>query len=267
MAATRCTATTATGRQCRNPARPGGELCGTHLRRAQSAFTPERAALLVAALGAGNAQAPAARAVGIGERTLREWLRLGRLGREPFADFARRVETARMEGEVRQVTQIATAAGQGEWRAGAWLLERRFGEPPESPDTAAVAEAAAARARTEAETTLTSLGEPVALSAGAVDRYATAVGVWASLEAQWVAAGRPGIALGGATGQAPVPHPLLGQIAVARRQASELATLLGMDPIGRMRLSRHIGAGRPPGSASAADRVAGPPRRQLRVVD
>jgi hypothetical protein len=100
-----------------------------------------------------------------------------------------------------------------------------------------------------------------------VSRYAAAVGVWASLEAQWEHTGRPAIAPGGATGSAPVPHPLLAQIALARREAATLGSLLGMDPMGRMKLSRHIGAGRPPGAASAADRTGGPPRRRLRAVE
>src|SRR5437660_537342 len=80
-------------------------------------------------------------------------------------------------------------------------------------------------------------------------------------------AGNTVIASARAVGSAQVPHPVVAQIALARREAAELATLLGLDPTGRLRLARHIGAGRPPGAASAADRVAGPPRRRLRAVE
>jgi Phage terminase, small subunit len=267
--APRCGAATRTGRPCRNPPAPGAEMCGPHLRRAHAAFTEERAERLVGLLRAGNTAGAAARATGISERTLREWLRLGAAGAEPYAELRARVEAARGEGEALRVTQIAAAAAE-DWRAGAWLLERRFGREDDAGpplDTAEVAARAGARARAEAEATLAALGEPLGLNAGAVDRYAAAVAAWASLEAQWEHAGRPGVALGGATGSAHVPHPLLAQIALARREAAQLATLLGLDPTGRLRLARHIAAGRPPGAASAPDRAAGPPRRRLRAVE
>jgi len=54
-------------------------------------------------------------------------------------------------------------------------------------------------------------------------------------------------------------------LAAARKQAAELGSLLGLDPQARRRLSRRVGAGRPPGAASAADRSA-PTRRKLRSV-
>lgn len=237
-----------------------------HLHGTQQAYTKERAGQLIAMLRAGTHAEVAARAVGISGRTLREWMRRGALGHEPYAELRAALERARAEGEVRQLASIATAAS-GDWRASAWLL-RRFGEEEAEPfDVTPIAQAAGDRARAEAEATLAMLGEPVELSAGAVDRYVAAVTAWAAIEAQWEHAGRPATALGGATGTAQVPHPLLAQIAVARREASQLATLLGMDPLGRMKLSRHIGAGRPPGAASAPDRAAGPPRRRLRAVE
>jgi P27 family predicted phage terminase small subunit len=125
--------------------------------------------------------------------------------------------------------------------------------------------AAARAAWQEAVATLAEIGEAPELSRGALDRYARAVGVWRQLERDWVKLGRPALALGGATGKVEVPHPLLGQIALARREAATLGGLLGLDPQGRRKLSRRVGAGRPPGAASAPDRAA-PPRRVLRSV-
>lgn len=268
---TQCVATTAAGRRCRRPAAPDADVCGPHLRRTHGAFSADRVERLVGLLRAGNTRKAAARAAGLSRTTIDAWMRLGAQGEEPYASFRSRVEAARAEGEARQVTQIATAAAE-DWRAGAYLLERRFGadddDGREPLNVVAIANAAGDQARAEAQATLTALGEPVEMSAGAVDRYAAAVAAWASLEAQWEHAGRPGVALGGATGTAQVPHPLLAQIALARREAAQLASLLGMDPTGRMKLSRHVGAGRPPGAASAPDRAAaGPPRRRLRAVE
>ena len=266
MSGDRCAATTIRGERCRRAATDSG-LCAAHLR-IRAAFDGERADRLIGLLRAGNTRRAAARVAGISERTLRDWLTLGARGEEPYATMLARLDAARAEGEARQVTQIATAATD-DWRAGAWLLERRFGEDEREPlDVAAVAARATDVARAEARATLEAIGEPLELSLGAIDRYAAAVAAWASLEAQWEHAGRPGTALGGATGNAQVPHPLVAQIAIARREAAQLASLLGLDPLGRLKLARHIGAGRPPGAASAPDRAAtGPPRRRLRAVE
>src|SRR5437660_1986393 len=239
------------------------------MRDAAVAFSRDRADRLVTMLRAGNTVIASARAVGISDATFRHWMRRGARGEEPYQAFRDRVEAARGEAEVRHVSQIARAAVE-DWRAASWMVgeQRRLHATEQRPlDTTELTTRAAASARAEAEATLRALGEPLELSVGAVDRYAAAVAAWASLEAQWEHLGRPGTALGGATGSAQVPHPLLAQIALARRQAAELATLLGLDRTGRLRLARHIGAGRPPGAASAADRVAGPPRRRLRAVE
>jgi len=117
----------------------------------------------------------------------------------------------------------------------------------------------------EAVATLSAVSEDPELSRGAIGRYAAAVEQCDTLETQWRAAGRPGTGLGGATGQASVPHPLLAQMLAARKQAAELGDVLGLDPQARRRLSRRTGAGRPPGAASAQDRAPSP-RRTLRSV-
>ena len=248
-------------------AAPGEQVCGLHLRGGVSAFNQQRADRLVTMLRAGNTVVAACRAVGIADQTFRHWMRRGLRGDEPYASWRSRVDSARGEAEVRHVSQIAAAAAE-DWRAATWMIDRRLAaiEEESQLDTRELAEEAAADARAEAIATLEAIGEPVELNQGAIERYAAAVGAWASVEAQWVHAGRPALTLGGATGSASVPHPLLAQIALARREAAQLASLLGMDPLGRLKLARHVGPGRPPGAASAPDRAAGPPRRRLRAV-
>jgi phage terminase small subunit len=200
---------------------------------------------------------------------LEVWIQRGRQGRPPYAEFVERVDRARAEAEVRQVSLIAGAAAE-DWRAATYLLDRRIRtEDPVGPlDTRELANRAAEMARAEATSALEALGEPVEHSLGAIERYATAVAAWRSLEAHWEHLGRPGTAPGGATGTVPVAHPLLTQIAVARKEASQLGGLLGLDPLGRWKLARRIsGQGRPAGAASAPDRVGvDPPRRRLRSV-
>jgi len=124
--------------------------------------------------------------------------------------------------------------------------------------------AAGKRARLEAEATLRAIGEDPGLSVGAIDRYASAMGQLADLERLWKQAGRPATTDGGSTGATTVPHPLVGQINAARKQAAELGDALGLDPQARRKLSRRVTGGQP-GATSAADRSA-PSRRSLRAA-
>ena len=233
-------------------------------------LTPELGDRIITLLRAGNTIAIATEAVGISRRAFELWMRRGRSTKPAdaiYAEFAERVTKARAEGEARSVAQVASAAG-ADWRAAAWLLERageegwskgkRQSEPVTPPkELEAAFTKAAAAAREEAEATLSAIGEDPTLSEGAIARYASAVGVWKALEAEWALAGRPGTVDGGA-------HPLPAAIGSARKHAAELADVLGLDPQARRRLSRGV-AGRPPGAASAPDRAA-PMRRTLRSV-
>lgn len=261
----RCEALGRHGR-CKRYALPGEQLCGPHARRANGAYSAELATRLITMLRAGNTARAAQRANGISHWTFDDWMARGARGEQPYAEFRARVDAARGEAEVRHVAQVARAA-QEDWHAASWMLERRLRDEREPFDTAQLATIAADRARAEAHATLAQIGEPVALSEGAIERYAAAVAVVATLEAHWERDGRPAMTLGGATGSAEVPHPLPAQIALARREAAQLGAQLGLDPLSRMKLARHIGAGRPPGAASAADRASGPPRRRLRAVE
>jgi hypothetical protein len=64
--------------------------------------------------------------------------------------------------------------------------------------------------------------------------------------------------LGGATGLAQVPHPLIGMMASARRELAELGAAIGLDARSRGRINRRVG--RPEGAVSAPDRAAPPMR-------
>lgn len=272
----RCRQTTTRGTRCKRDAAAGGTRCPQHARGHDPRIPLLNVDLgerLVAMLRGGVTVKVATEAVGINRATFGDWMRRGLRGRPadaPYREFRARVEQARATAEVRHVTQVATAAGE-DWRAATWMIERQLRQledETEPIDTAQLAADAEAAARAEAQATLEAIGEPLELSTGAVDRYALAVAGWRTLEAQWAQLGRPATTLGGATGTAQVPHPLIAQIAVARREAALLGGMLGLDPRGRHVLSRRVGAGRPPGAASAPDRVAAaPPRRQLRAVE
>lgn len=86
------------------------------------------------AIRAGASRTTAAEAAGIGRATLLEWLARGE-GRDPdreqtdeLATFAVEVRAAESELETSMIAHIR-AASEGDrpdWRAAAWLLERRF---------------------------------------------------------------------------------------------------------------------------------------------
>lgn len=88
-------------------------------------LTPETRDRILALIKAGNYRETAAAAVGIRGDTLREWLRRG--AREEgtiYSDFAELMDQAEAEAEARDVALIGKA-GQEDWRALAWRLERR----------------------------------------------------------------------------------------------------------------------------------------------
>ena len=91
---------------------------------------------ILRALRTGATMVAAAAKGGINKSTLYDWLEKGRLekeaaaarGVEPagaFAEFADAVMRARAESEVLHLENIAVA-GRKDWRAAAWILEKRF---------------------------------------------------------------------------------------------------------------------------------------------
>ena len=137
-----CSETTAAGTRCKNARVPGSERCSIHLRGTQigrpTKLTPDVADLLVQMLRAGNYVGVSCHAARITRRTFAEWMKRGLSSRpedEIYREFRERAEQARAEGEVRNVTSIASAARES-WQAAAWLLERQYPERwgrPSSP--------------------------------------------------------------------------------------------------------------------------------------
>lgn len=83
-----------------------------------SKFTPEREQRLLDEVRSGNSHRVACRAAGITEETLSQWRR----HKPVFAEAFMRAEA---ESEADLVAEVRHA---DDWRAKAWLLERRFPE-------------------------------------------------------------------------------------------------------------------------------------------
>jgi hypothetical protein len=63
---------------------------------------------------------------GIGEATYYEWMEKGKAGRKPYAEFAEQVTLSKGRAAMGWLAKIERAANQGDWRAAAWKLERRY---------------------------------------------------------------------------------------------------------------------------------------------
>lgn len=66
-------------------------------------------------------------AAGIPWPTCKDWLRKGRAGIAPYVDFVRALDQAKAAWTVGAVMRVTKAADK-DWRASAWLLERRVKE-------------------------------------------------------------------------------------------------------------------------------------------
>lgn len=89
-------------------------------------LTEEIAQKLVRAIRAGNYIETACAYAGINPSTFYRWLEKGeKSSREDFRNFARQVREAMAEAEIVSVAKIKQTE---DWRAQAWLLERRFAD-------------------------------------------------------------------------------------------------------------------------------------------
>ncbi len=92
-----------------------------------SAYTPAVAAKLVELISAGMSRERACRAIGVGARTLRDWLTRERRGDATYGgDLGERLRQAEAKAEGDALDQIRAAARDGAWQAAAWYLERRY---------------------------------------------------------------------------------------------------------------------------------------------
>jgi hypothetical protein len=79
---------------------------------------------IYSAVREGVTRRAAALACGVSSRTFHNWITRGAAGEQPFLQFVQRIERAEAEWQGELEIQILEA-GKRDWRAAAWLLERR----------------------------------------------------------------------------------------------------------------------------------------------
>lgn len=141
----RCRAKTSRGSECRNRPLPGLKRCGVHSMSAQArssarlrvtashrpdTITEERTCRMETLLKAGGFIQTSCELAGIPASVHDRWMQLGRAKDSPpehafYRVYAQRIDRAIAIGENNLVTAIA---GAGDWRAAAWILERRHPE-------------------------------------------------------------------------------------------------------------------------------------------
>jgi transposase len=95
-------------------------------------YTPQVVARLVRAVRMGSTYGLACKFAGIGERTFFTWMADAREARETgakskYSNLLEEIERAEGEAAVRWLAVIEKAAvDDGDWRASAWRLERRY---------------------------------------------------------------------------------------------------------------------------------------------
>ncbi len=98
-----------------------------------SKLTAEVSEKIVRAIRAGNYPEVAAGHAGVHPATYYRWMERGALEGsapedDPYRQFRSEVERAIADAEAAEVGLVIKAARDGDWRAAAWLLERRFGD-------------------------------------------------------------------------------------------------------------------------------------------
>ena len=94
-----------------------------------SKLIPQTTDQLIQALRLGNSRKHSAIYAGIDEATLRRWMSRGRVEREgPYADLNREVLEAEAKAQILAMGCITKAVREGDWKAAAWLLERKAPE-------------------------------------------------------------------------------------------------------------------------------------------
>lgn len=92
-------------------------------------LTPEVQEIILRHLRAGAFLSHAAEAACIEVRTLHYWLEWGTQGKEPYAAFVVQVRKLRAEDAIRSqsiITRAQLGRIDGDWKAAAWNLERKF---------------------------------------------------------------------------------------------------------------------------------------------
>lgn len=90
-------------------------------------FTPERIRKIIKALKEGSPHETAAALAGIGKTAFYEWLKKGEKAKTgEYRAFYDKVKEAEAYAEAERVRRINKAGREGDWKADAWYLERRY---------------------------------------------------------------------------------------------------------------------------------------------
>ena len=93
----------------------------------RSKFTQPRKDRIIKAIGAGCSYEMAADYAGISRQTLWNWIKKGEEGKDRnYITFLDNIKTAEIEGAMANLGTIQEAS-QKDWKAAAWILERRHG--------------------------------------------------------------------------------------------------------------------------------------------
>lgn len=99
-------------------------------------LTDEVTLKLAKSVASGLSIPVACEANGLSWNTVKRWLDLGKKGRKPYRDFVDAMNEAKARFEQGAVAGIAIHGRKKDWKALAWLLERRYPEryyKPEKP--------------------------------------------------------------------------------------------------------------------------------------
>ena len=89
-------------------------------------LTPKTQKAIVDALSVGATHRIACEYAGITQDTFYRWLNQGEAGKSPFSEFSEQVARTQGRAAVGWLAKIDAAANEGDWRAVAWKLERRY---------------------------------------------------------------------------------------------------------------------------------------------
>jgi hypothetical protein len=121
-----CAAKTKAGKRCRRKPAAGGDVCRAHGGAQLDGLTPEVQDTLCQALRAGAHMEQAATYAGVHRSTAYRWVARGEADdtQQRFRDFAAAVREAEAGFEIASL-ELISQAGDDDWRARAWLIERR----------------------------------------------------------------------------------------------------------------------------------------------
>lgn len=150
---------------------------GTGLVGRPSKFTPEACEAILLGIRGGNYLNVACELAGVSYRTFRRWMVIAEdpNGDPAYAEFAAKVAQAEAQAEAANIAVIRqaarpTKARQGDWKAAAWLEERRHPQRWGRRDTTAVEVSGPDGGPIEVDATIKADVESIASLAGILAR-------------------------------------------------------------------------------------------------